>query len=232
MHVCLFDIDGTLLATGGAGQKAMEAALRAEFGELRPVVGISTAGRTDRAITSDLFAFFGIERHPEVVDRFLAAYLRHLPDHLAACTGTILPGVAELLKELAARDDVLLGLLTGNYREGARMKLAHFGLFDYFLLGGYGDEHPHRDDVARAAVEEVCRHLGRAPEPGRLWVIGDTPADVQCGRAVGATVIAVATGVYSADELRGANPDYLFDDFSDPQAVLDLFPGAGAGSSS
>jgi phosphoglycolate phosphatase-like HAD superfamily hydrolase len=222
MHVCLFDIDGTLLATGGAGQKAMEAALRAEFGELRPVVGISTAGRTDRAITSDLFAFFGIEGHPEVVDRFLAAYLQHLPHQLAECTGLILPGVAELLKLLAARDDVLLGLLTGNYREGARMKLEHYGLFDYFQFGGFGDVHPHRDDVARSAVDEVCRRLGRAPEPGQLWVIGDTPADVQCGRAVGASVIAVATGMYSADQLRATNPDYLFDDFSNPQAVVDL----------
>ena len=222
MHVCFFDIDGTLLKTGGAGQAAMEAALLSEFQADRPVEGIPMAGRTDRAIVSDLFAYFGVESNEAEWANFMAAYLRHLPDLLQQMQGAVLPGIAGVLEELHRRDDVLLGLLTGNFRAGAQLKLEHYRLAHYFLFGGYGDRHHHRDDVAGEALTEAERHHGDAFPAERVWVIGDTPADVQCARAIGAQSVAVATGTYSRSDLQATAPDHLFDDFSDPLKLVSL----------
>ncbi|MEX0700732.1 MAG: HAD hydrolase-like protein [Planctomycetales bacterium] len=222
MHVCLFDIDGTLLDTGGAGQAAMEAALAAEFGASRPVTGISAAGRTDRAITQDLLAFHGLPDDEAHTARLLTAYLRHLPEQLAARPGGVLPGVAEILADLAPREDVLVGLLTGNYREGARVKLAHFALEAHFRFGGYGDRHHDRCDVAREALAELRAHYDGEIDLERVWVIGDTPADVRCGRAIGARVVAVGTGVFPLADLAASRPDHLFDSFRDPRGLLEL----------
>jgi phosphoglycolate phosphatase-like HAD superfamily hydrolase len=149
--------------------------------------------------------------------------LRHLPEHLSARDGLILPGVAELLEALAARDDVLLGLLTGNFREGARLKLGHYSLFHHFELGGFGDNHHDRDDVAREAIEHVHARLDGSVDLERVWVIGDTPADVRCGRAVGAKIVAVATGTYAHEDLAATDPDHLFEDFEDVESLLSVF---------
>lgn len=222
MHYCLFDIDGTLLNSGGAGQAAMEAALLKMFGA-NAVHGISTAGRTDRAIVSDLFSFFQIAFDEKVWEDFVAAYLEELPKHLATRDGLVLPGVVHILETLHAREDVVLGLLTGNFARGAKAKLSHFRLDHFFLFGGYGDEHHHRDDVAREALRLLQEIHHEPVDLERLWVIGDTPADVQCGRAIGAKVIAVGTGLYSMEDLEATNADYLFEDFSEPSRVLALF---------
>ena len=222
MHVCLFDIDGTLLNTGGAGQAAMEAAIQSEFKANPSVEGIYTVGRTDRAILDDLFAHHGIEHSETTWKRFLDAYLGHLPQYLAKLDGLVLPGIRTLLKQLAEREDVAVGLLTGNYRQSARIKLEHYELVDYFEFGGFGDVHFNRDDVARDAMQEVHRHLNGSISKERVWVIGDTPADVRCGRAVGANVVAVGTGVFSREDLEPTPPDYYFDDFSNPQSLLSL----------
>lgn len=223
MHVVLFDIDGTMMTAGGAGQKAMEAALRTEFGADAPVFGIPFAGRTDRAITSDLFRFYGLAPTPDEFQRFQTSYYAHLPVHLASGPAQLLPGIREIVEALARRSDVLLGLLTGNYRHSAQLKLKHFGLHDYFVVGGYGDDHHDRDDVARTAVLAAETHLGRRIAGERLWVIGDTPSDVQCGRAIGANVVAVTTGAYNRPDLEACGPDHLFDDFSEPSSLLELF---------
>lgn len=222
MKVCLFDIDGTLLNSGGAGQAAMEAALAAEFQTTEQVHGISAAGRTDRAIVADLFAFYGIADDDTIRERFLDVYLGHLPNALSSLDGRVLPGIQEVLADLHPREDVLLGLLTGNFERGATAKLNHFGLQHYFRCGGFGDVHHHRDDVARAAKTAV-RELH--PEPLQdedVWVIGDTPHDVTCARAIGARVVAVATGLFNMDELAATQPDHLFEDFSQPQLLLDV----------
>ncbi len=224
MHTILFDIDGTLLHSGGAGQAAMERTLEVEFGVTAPTDGIPTAGRTDRGITQDLIRFHKLENSEQTHQRFSQAYLRELPLELSSRQGAVFPGVRELLMRLSRRQDVCLGLLTGNYREAAWQKLRHFDLAEHFGFGGYGDDHPHRDDVARQALTAATTF--RAVEhidPARLWVIGDTPADVQCGRAIGARVIAVATGVCSWDELTAAKPDHLFVDFTNVEAVLTLW---------
>lgn len=225
MHCLLFDIDGTLLHSGGAGQGGIERALELAFGITAPTHGIPTAGRTDRAIGQDLIRFHGLEQSEATHARLLEAYLRVLPSELANRQGTVYPGVRELLARLRKRADVRMGLLTGNYREAAWLKLRHYDLAEHFAFGGFGDDHADRDDVARHALAAAAEH--HAPEtidPSAVWVIGDTPADVRCGRAIGARVVAVATGLYSADELAKSEPDHLFGDFRDVESVLSLWP--------
>ena len=219
MNVFLFDIDGTLIDAGGAGQEAMEAALAHEFGASGPVSGIHTAGRTDRAIAMDLFQFHGIDINDEHWSRYQQTYFRLLPNSLKTRNGAVLPGVISLLERLSPREDVRLGLLTGNFAEGAKLKLDHYGLFDHFEFGGFGDDHVDRDDVARDALRKVQGHLP-AIQPDSIWVIGDTPSDIRCGRAIGAKVVAVATGMFGAHELEPHRPDVLLKDLREADVWL------------
>lgn len=221
MKVCLFDIDGTLIASGGAGKVALERGLSEEFGGERIIDNLSLSGRTDRAICLDLLRLHGIEANEENLWRLLRAYLRNLPACLDTLQGKVLPGIHELLRQLTTREDVLVGLLTGNIREGAGVKLGHFDLAGYFRLGGFGDLHLDRDDVAREAFAEVRRQLDREVHPETVWVIGDTPLDIRCARAIGARVVAVATGWHTPDELAAHSPDLLMNDLSDPTPLLE-----------
>jgi phosphoglycolate phosphatase-like HAD superfamily hydrolase len=220
MPVLLFDIDGTLVRTGGAGKAAMEAALRQAFGvrQIRDVVPYS--GRTDRAIARDLLRVHDLEPSPANEQRLREAYLAELPASLRSRGGTVCPGIASLLAELQGRANVVLGLLTGNVRAGAKHKLHHFGLWDFFACGGFGDEHLDRDDVARSALAAVQTHLGNPVHPSEVWVIGDTPLDVQCARAVGAHAVAVATGWHPLEELAASQPDWLLADLANPAELL------------
>jgi phosphoglycolate phosphatase-like HAD superfamily hydrolase len=220
MPVCLFDIDGTLISSGGAGKAAMEAALRSEFGLAELVDQVPYSGRTDLAIGHDLLRCHGLEAGQASWQRLRDAYLRHLPASLAAHAGRVLPGIQALLQRLGERGDVVLGLLTGNIRAGARIKLGHYGLYDHFAFGGFGDDHLDRDDVARAALGALHAHLDGAADPARVWVIGDTPLDVRCARAIGARVAAVGTGWHSMGELAASRPDLLVEDFSDPAPLI------------
>jgi phosphoglycolate phosphatase-like HAD superfamily hydrolase len=220
MRILLFDIDGTLLSSGGAGKLAMESALVEEFGLPGLTAQVSYSGRTDRAIARDLLALHGVEPTPENFRRLHDAYLRRLPDALARQPGRVLPGVGELLAALAGRPDVAVGLLTGNIAAGAALKLGHYGLAHHFAFGGYGDHHWERDDVAREALTVVERHLGRRADPNHVWVIGDTPLDVACARAIGARAVAVATGWHSLDELAATEPDLLLPDLADHRPLL------------
>jgi phosphoglycolate phosphatase-like HAD superfamily hydrolase len=206
MHVLLLDIDGTLLSSGGAGQAAMEAALEREFGAVRPIEGIAYAGRTDHAITRDLFDYYALEQTAERRLRFQQTYFELLPQYLSRREGLILPGVLELLELLTTRDDIAVGLLTGNFRHGAGLKLRHYAIDHHFTFGGYGDEHHDRDDVAREALRQAEAKVGR-DAIDEVWVIGDTPADVRCARAIRAKVLAVATGHYTVPELEACAPD-------------------------
>ncbi len=220
MKVILFDIDGTLISTGGAGKAALEAALASEFGIGNLIEQLSLSGRTDRAILRDLFGLHKLDESPCNWRRLREGYLRHLPDCLARVTGRVLPGVAALLERLGGRGDVAVVLLTGNLREGALLKLRHYGLHHHFTFGGYGDDHLDRDDVAREAWAEVCRRFKGMVTADRVWVIGDTPLDVRCARAIGAKAVAVATGWHAHEELAAAAPDLLLGDLSDPTSLL------------
>ena len=219
-NVCLFDIDGTLIASGGAGKAALEAALASEFGIAGLADAVDLRGRTDRAIVAELVQCHGLDPCPTTGQRILEAYLCHLPEHLGKGTGRVLPGIAELLPQLRGRDDIALGLLTGNLRAGARIKLGHFGLFDYFAFGGFGDHHLDRDDVAREALTEVKARFNGSVAPERIWVIGDTPLDIRCARAIGARAVAVVTGWHAWEELEAHAPDLLLADLSDAAPLL------------
>jgi len=153
-----------------------------------------------------------IEDSPGNRMALLEVYLQRLPEQLSAREGLTLPGITPLLDQLAGT--VPLGLLTGNVQRGALVKLTHFSLHDYFAFGAYGDHHESRDDVAREAhafVRERFDHV----EPRDIVVIGDTPDDVRCARAIGATAIAVATGHFSMEQLRAAQPDVLLANLAD-----------------
>lgn len=220
MHtVCLFDIDGTLLNTGGAGQIAMERALAEVFSITGPTQEILAAGRTDRAITTDLFDYHKVVRDDAAHARFLECYLTHLPAAMDDGQGALLPGVSQLLDNLSPREDAFLALLTGNYETAAWIKLKHFAIDQHFRCGGFGDSHLDRDDVARAAHQSVTEVLKSTPHADRLWVIGDTPSDIRCGKAIGAKTLAVATGIYSAEELEPHRPDLLLESLEDVEAV-------------
>ena len=220
MHVCLFDIDGTLIASGGAGKAALEAALADEFGVTHLIEKLQLSGRTDRAIIRDLFRMHVIDETPENLRRLTAAYLRRLPACLERNAGRVLPGVAELLRQLRGRDDVLVGLLTGNVRDGARVKLGHFGLFEHFTVGGYGDHHFDRDDVAREALVEVRRAAQRRRRPGPHLGRRRHAAGRALRRAIGARAAAVCTGWHGREELADHRPDVLLADLSDPTPLL------------
>jgi phosphoglycolate phosphatase-like HAD superfamily hydrolase len=223
MHVCLFDIDGTLISSGGAGKAALEAAMLAEFGVHRCMERIPLSGRTDRAIVRDLFLLHAIDESPAARERLLNAYLAHLPACLTRIQGRVLPGIAAFLNHLSDRDDVAVGLLTGNVRAGARLKLGHYQLLHHFAFGGFGDHHHERDAVAREALREIHYRFDGTISPERIWVIGDTPADVQCARCIGARAVAVATGWHSLEELTACRPDLALADLADPTAILRLW---------
>jgi phosphoglycolate phosphatase-like HAD superfamily hydrolase len=224
MYIYFFDIDGTLLSSGGAGKAAMERALGAVFGASPLALSVPFSGRTDRVIAQDLFSAHGIADTRENWQRFLEAYLCLLPDCLLSFRGSILPGIADLLQCLQARSDVAVGLLTGNAREGARLKLAHYGIDKYFAFGGFGDDHLDRNDVASEALAITMKFLGKEVSLDRVWVIGDTPLDIRCARSIGARAAAVATGFHSLGELQAAEPDLVMEDLSDPAPLLQLCP--------
>ncbi len=219
MHVCLFDIDGTLLASGGAGKAAMDAALASEFGIALPIDQVQMSGRTDRAIARDQFQLHDIADTSENWDRFIGAYLSHLPGMLSQRPGRVLPGIAELLAILRQRG-TSTGLLTGNVARGAQTKLRHFGIADFFDFGAFGDHYFSRDEVAHEALLRTRESLGEHVAPEQIWVIGDTPLDVQCARAIGARAAAVATGVHTVEQLAASKPDLLFADLSDAGPLL------------
>ena len=129
-------------------------------------------------------------------------------------------GVLRLLEQLQAREAVAVGLLTGNLQDGARIKLGYFGLFEYFKFGGFGDDHRNRDGVAQAALTAAEQHANGSFDPNRVWVIGDTPLDISCARAINAKVLAVATGLHPTQELAESQPDRLLEDLSDTNVVL------------
>lgn len=214
----LFDIDGTLINSGGAGRDALHTALEREFAVTNPFQ-VNLSGRTDRGITRELFDAHGIEHTHENWQRFQLAYLEGLSHHLPRRNGFVLPGVKGLLVELSAQPQIALGLLTGNVREGARRKLAHYGLEAHFAFGGFGDAQHERDDVAREALAATHLHLGKPIAGEQVWVIGDTPLDVRCARAIGAKVVAVATGSHPVEELLSYEPDLVVEDLTDPRVL-------------
>lgn len=214
--ILLFDIDGTLIHTAGAGGAAMGDVVTGEKDSTSWKDKVVFSGRTDRSLINEFFHLYNIENTPTNFANYRARFLEALEAYLPERNGTVLPAVTATLDRLAAEPQVGLALLTGNLRKAAHLKLAHYGLADYFYgeqdaAGGFGDNHPDRDDVARDALVEARERFGDVAAE-QVWVIGDTPADVKCGRAIGANVLAVATGRFSIEELNATNPDLVVKD--------------------
>lgn len=215
LMIWLFDIDGTLIHAGGAGSQAMAQALSHEFGVETDLRDIAFAGRTDFAITTDLFLAHQVEFTSQNVNAFYTAYLQQLPQALATRDGLILPGVIRWLDYLTDQPECFLGLLTGNMKAAAKLKLQHFELWHYFDFGAYGDHHLHRNDVSADAVSAAAVHTRNDVNPQHVWAVGDTPSDIECARSQGAKSIAVATGSHSQEQLMAYEPDVLLADLSD-----------------
>jgi phosphoglycolate phosphatase len=221
--VLLFDIDGTLLLTGGAGRRAFARAFSDLTGRTDACEGFSFAGMTDRAI-----ARRGLENVAHAVDEDTIAqlfeyYLRALADELSRTPSyTIMPGVEALLAELATHEGLAIGLGTGNLRRGAEAKLRHGGLWEHFAFGGFGCDHEDRAELLRRGVERGAGVLGVTPSACRVIVIGDTVRDIDAARAIGAACIAVETGCVRAETLRAHGATAVFCDLSNPDALAHL----------
>lgn len=215
VRLVLFDIDGTLLHTGGAGVRAFGRTFATEFGLTHGTEQMRFAGRTDSGLVREFLTLHGIPPTTENFQRFCDAYVFWLEHHLRELAGGPCPGACEWLAELTALPDPpLLGLLTGNIRLGAQIKLRHYGLWDSFVTGGFGDDHEDRNEIARVAHARGSRLLGCDLRGDEILVIGDTPLDIACGRAIGARCLAVATGGAKLDELQAHSPDWAVADLT------------------
>lgn len=222
MRIILFDIDGTLLRTG-AGRRSMEQALRATFGTPGDP-SYRYDGKTDRQIIREAMRLAGFD--DATIDKRRAAtealYLESLRDEVRSTEGaTLLPGVRALVDAVVAHDGLIPGLLTGNVAEGAALKLNAVGLDPLaFVVGAFGSDHEIRSELPAIARSRAEAHLGRAVAGEAIVIVGDTPADIQCGRGIGARAVAVATGRYAREELASHGPHAVFEDLSDTAAVL------------
>lgn len=216
----LFDIDGTLLTSGGAGERALRLGFRDRFGIDDDLSSVEIAGRTDSGIVREMLAAHRLPATPENIAAFLDGYLHHLAEEIPRTPGRLLPGILPLLDALQPRADIVLALLTGNLARGAEIKLRHYGVWHYFEFGAFADDHHDRNQLGPFAQARARAQRGIEFPPERVFVLGDTPHDIACARAIGAKVIAIATGKFSQADLAAHAPDFLFDDLADSDAVL------------
>jgi len=215
IRLVLFDIDGTLIRTGGAGVKAFGRAFEMEFQIPDGTAQIRFAGRTDTGLVREMFTQHGVKPTPENFRRFFDAYVFWLDHMLRHSAGGVIPGVWEFVQGLRARPQApAIGLLTGNIRLGAEIKLRHFEIWEVFQTGAFADDHEERNQIAAIARHRGSRLLNDELRGDEILVIGDTPLDIQCARAIGARTLAVATGNTTAEELEVHRPDWLVDDLS------------------
>ncbi|WP_395744298.1 HAD family hydrolase [Prosthecobacter sp.] len=224
-RLLLFDIDGTLIDSNGAGGAAILDAAEEHFGIKREQLpALHLAGSTDPAIAMDVFGHMNVVHTPGEVMAFLDRYLSHLQRRLQApdFSGYTLPGVAELLQALGGEREAHLGLLTGNVKRGAVIKLSRHGLYDHFVDGGFGSDHHDRNELGPVALKRMQEATGATYHIDDVIVIGDTPKDIRCAEAFGAKCLAVATGQYSHAELSALNPWRCLESFADLPATLDV----------
>ena len=215
VRLVLFDIDGTLVHTGGAGIKAFAKTFATEFNALNGVEKISFAGRTDVNLVREFFGIHRIAATPENFRRFFENYVFWLDQTVAQSHGGTCRGVVEFIKDLLnLPNPPMLGLLTGNIRLGAEIKLRRYDLWDVFEIGGFADDHEDRNQIAAAAFERGNRVLGQSLRGEEIVVVGDTPHDVRCGRFIGAKTLAVATGGAKLDQLIEHEPDWAVADLT------------------
>ena len=228
VKLVLFDIDGTLVRTGHAGTQAFAKTFATEFNAKNGLDKMRFAGRTDFSLVREGFQHNDIAATPENFERFFERYTFWLDHILARSQTEICRGVWEMLRALQSLPrPPVLGLLTGNIRLGAEIKLRHFGLWEQFEFGGFADDHEERDLIADAAHHRSHRVLGKKLRGEEMVVVGDTPFDIRCGRAIGARVLAVATGGSTLEELKKHAPDWAVSDLTQITAGEICSPAAG-----
>lgn len=212
IRLVLFDIDGTLIHTSGAGEKAFARVFANLFGVSDGTEKLKFAGRTDVAILREFFLHNAIEPSPENIDQFFDAYVFLLEHMLQQLPGGAHPGVGHWLRTLRELPQTpTIGLLTGNIRLGAEIKLRQFGLWDEFEIGAFADDSAERNEIAAIAKRRGETLLGRPLRGEEVLVIGDTPLDIACARSIGAKVLAVGTGMYRPRDLQPLQPDWVVD---------------------
>lgn len=230
--IALFDIDGTLLRAGGAGRRAVELALDEVLGGLDGHVSLESvefAGRTDPWIVRTALTQYGVAADDALIDDVLRRYVDHLPHELELARAfEVLPGVRPLLAELSARDDVVLGLGTGNTERAAYAKLTRGGLDSFFSFGGFGSDHAERAELLRAGLQRGLERTGARADEVRVVVVGDTPHDVAAAEAIGAHCVAVSTGGYDGSALQAAGASVVVSDLG-ATAVRSAFRQSAAG---
>jgi phosphoglycolate phosphatase-like HAD superfamily hydrolase len=219
LRLVLFDIDGTLIHTDGAGIKAFGKAFEMQFNIPNGTAGMKFSGRTDTGLARELFTKHGIETSRQNFQLFFDCYMDWLAHLLTQVRGDIFPGVWRFIYDLQSLPEPpLLGLLTGNLRLGAELKLRHFNVWDFFKFGAFADDHEDRNQIAVAAHQRGSRLAGRKLRGEEILVIGDTPLDIECGRAIGAKVLAVATGGSTLAELESHRPTWAVTDLEKVRA--------------
>ena len=224
----LFDIDGTLIMTGGAGFRAMKRAVSQVLDDDRALDGISVAGRTDSIILRDaLAALGGPPLTSELRDRIRDVYCEVLREEIDAVGGGpgVLPGVRELLARLADDPAYHVALLTGNFSQSAEIKLGYFDLWRHFTWGAYGEDAVERNDLLPVALERYTAQTGDRVLPADTVIIGDTPNDIEVALAGGARSVGVTTGHYDRAALESAGADIVFHDLGDVDEVVRVFAG-------
>ena len=215
VRLVLFDIDGTLVHTGGAGTAAFTRTFANHFDLHHGTEKMRFAGRTDVSLVREFFRFHGLEESRKNFDFFFEHYAFWLHHILEEKAGETCRGVRELIRDLQALSNPpVLGLLTGNIQLGAEIKLRRFGLWEHFTFGGFADDHEERNHIAVAALERGRRVMGKDLQPQEVVVIGDTPFDVRCGKFIGARTLAVATGGSKLDELMSSSADWTVPDLT------------------
>ena len=224
MYLILFDIDGTLVLTGRAGMRAMNRAC-SDIVRGEALTGMAVAGRTDWSILDDIVRQHGRTLDDTLLRDLRQRYVEHLVEEIdrpGEGVKDVMPGIRELLAALDKRDDAALALLTGNFVEGAQIKLEYFDLWKYFPCGAFGGDAADRNALVPIAIERA-RACGIADvTPADVFVVGDTPSDVECALVAGATPVAVATGGFSVQDLRKSGAEIVFEDLSDTKAFLEL----------
>jgi phosphoglycolate phosphatase len=213
VRLVLFDIDGTLIRTGGAGVKTFAKVFQTEFNAVDGFERMKFGGRTDTGLVREFFGYHSIPATPENFKRFFERYVFWLDHILKETQTTVCAGVWEFIRGLQGlAKPPLIGLLTGNIRLGAEIKLRPAGLWDVFVTGGFADDSEERDKIAAIAKERGSRLLNEDLQGEQVLVIGDTPLDVRCARAIGAKVLAVATGTVPIEELELHKPEWAVRD--------------------
>jgi phosphoglycolate phosphatase-like HAD superfamily hydrolase len=220
MTILFWDIDGTLLTTGKAGVPAWEAAVREVTGKAFQLSSIRVPGLTDFQIAARTFELLGVSAQDGMLERMVTRYEDLLPSTLPLKQGRVLPNVREILDTLRASSDVRSYLLTGNTRRGAGAKLTHYDLFQYFPDGAFAEDQGSRGSIAARALELARRHGPVNQE--QIFVIGDTPHDIECAAAIDARTIAIATGGYSVEELSAHQPWRVFEELPPANEFLQL----------